>query len=75
MKHDLTHLSGCLIRDEHYPYDNETCYNIYDIIKELEKFVAQYDTCAMNEHALYKQGKKAAYLDVVDYLKRIRGVE
>lgn len=75
MKHDLTHLSGTSVRDESCQYDNETCYNVSDIIQELEGFVSQYDTHAMNETAIYKQGKKDAYLDVLQYLKRIRGEE
>ena len=75
MKHDLTHLSGASVRDESCQYDNETCYNVSDIIQELEGFVSQYDTHAMSDHVLYKEGKKSAYLDVIEYLKRIRGSE
>lgn len=50
-------------------------HDVNDIIDELESFVEQFDTHAMSEHALYKQGQKAAYKDVIEYLKRVRGDE
>jgi len=68
-KENLKHLIGLQVAD-----DGEM-FCLKDIIDELEEFVDQFSTHAMSDHALYLKGEKAAYEDVVDYLKRLARIE
>jgi len=65
---NMEHLIGLHVRDEH------ELFNLSDIIEELEDFIAQFSTHAMSDHALFLKGKYSAYKDVLDYLKRLKGV-
>ena len=45
--------------------------NLDDVIQELTKFTEQFSTHAMSDHVLTLKGREEAYLDVIDYLKRV----
>lgn len=68
MEYDLSKRSGSGIG-----WHTDDYHNVRDMIQDLESFVHQFSTHSMNEYALYLQGQKAAYEDVIAYLNRIVG--
>ena len=63
---DLDHLCGVFVSD------NGELQDLEELIEELEPFVEQFSTHAMSDYALYLQGQKDAYQDVLKYLKRVK---
>jgi len=45
--------------------------NLDDVIEEMEEFITQFSTHSMNDGVSYLCGQKAAYISVVEYLKRV----
>ena len=45
--------------------------NLDDVIEEMEEFIIKFSTHSMSDHLLFLRGKKEAYLDVIEYLKRV----
>ena len=51
--------------------DNGELTNLNEVILEIQGFVDQFSTHAMSEYSLKLQGQKEAYLDVIEYLRKV----